>query len=76
MSKRVPRKRTNIKKSSLRATADEIKGLADGLIITTAEARKILGKDAEKLSEEELSDLIFQFTSLAQILLNNNPLIN
>ena len=40
--------------------------LSQHLIISTSEARKILGTDVQNLSDEELEEFIFAATSISQ----------
>lgn len=48
------------------AVSPEIARLTAGLIISPKEARKILGNEFDSVSDDELADLIFELTSLAQ----------
>lgn len=45
--------------------------LADNLIISVGEARKILGADANGLGDEELMAAIYELGELAQVLLSS-----
>ena len=43
--------------------------LAEGLIISVGEAKKVLGKDAKGLSDDEIAEHILLFADLAQTLI-------
>lgn len=51
--------------------------LSQHLIISTNEARKILGTEAQDMSDEELEEFIFAATSISQqvlqLAIQNNP---
>jgi Ca2+-binding EF-hand superfamily protein len=42
------------------------------LIISVNEARKLLGKDGEHLTDEQVEDLILTLTGASSLLLNQN----
>lgn len=48
--------------------------LSNGLIISVKEARKLVGKDFEGLSDDEVASKILVLTDLAQKLLNTSNL--
>jgi len=54
---------------SLRVHKDSV--TLEPLIISVKEARKILGKDAHQLSDDQIQELILQFTSMANEFLQN-----
>lgn len=43
------------------------------LIISIKEARKILGKEAEDLSDDQVEDLIINFQSIAKLYIQSVP---
>lgn len=43
------------------------------LIISTKEARKILGKEAENLSDDQIEDLIINLQSIAKLYIQSVP---
>jgi hypothetical protein len=49
-----------------------IESMKDKPIISVNEARKLLGKDARELSDQEIIELITLLTETAQYFLSNN----
>jgi len=50
--------------------------LANGLIISVGEARKILGADSNGRSDDEIAVIILELTQLGQELLNTSILLD
>jgi len=42
-------------------------------IISIAEARKLLGEDGRSFSDEEIADLINEFSAIAQLYIEEQP---
>lgn len=63
------------KKQKIREGAQQptAKQLAEGLIISVGEARKLLGAEYESLTDDEVALVILALSDVAPVLLKNKP---